>query len=54
MLLQAFSEKAYKDLESGKDHLIIGFIGLVDTFDGIVDKGTTTFEDLTVLMRGWD
>jgi len=52
MHLQAFTENAYKDLEFGKDHLIIGFIGLVDTFDGIVGKWRTAFEDpVKTIMR---
>ena len=52
MPLDIFTEEAYKGLVSGGDQVIIGSIGPADTFNEIVDKRRTAFENLAKMMRG--
>jgi hypothetical protein len=51
MPIDAFTDLAYKGIVSGKDQIIIGSIGPVDTFNEIVDKRRTAFEDMAKLIR---
>lgn len=50
MPVDAFTEEAYQGIFSGKDQIIIGSIGPADTFNEIVDKRRTAFEDLSKLI----
>ena len=52
MPVDAFTDEAYKGLASGSDQVVIGSIGPVDTFNEIVDKRRTAFENLSKMMRG--
>ena len=52
MPIGAFTDAAYKGLSSGSDQIIIGSIGPTDTFNEIVDKRRTAFENLAKMMRG--
>ncbi|KAJ5545079.1 hypothetical protein N7535_006532 [Penicillium sp. DV-2018c] len=52
MPLDAFTQQVYQGLADGKDQIVIGSIGPVDTFNGIVDSRRTAFENLSKMMRG--
>lgn len=52
MPLDAFTQQVYQGLTEGKDQIVIGSIGPVDTFNGIVDSRRTAFENLSKMMRG--
>ena len=52
MPVDAFTDEAYKGLASGSDQIIIGAIGPTDTFNQIIDKRRTAFENLAMMMRG--
>ena len=52
MPVDAFTDEAYKGLASGSDQVVIGSIGPADTFNEIVDKRRTAFENLAKMMRG--
>lgn len=52
MPLDAFTETAYQGLAEGKDQIIIGSIGPAETFNEIIDKRRTAFENLSKMMRG--
>ena len=52
MPLGAFTNEAYKGLASGSDQVIVGSIGPSDTFNEIVDKRNTAFQNLAKMMRG--
>ena len=52
MPVDAFTDEAYKALASGSDQVVIGSIGPADTFNEIVDKRRTAFENLSKMMRG--
>lgn len=52
MPLGAFTDEAYKGLASGSDQVIIGSVGPADTFNEIIDKRRTAFQNLAKLMRG--
>ncbi|KAJ5705670.1 hypothetical protein N7455_004845 [Penicillium solitum] len=52
MPLDAFTQQVYQGLAEGKDQIVIGSIGPVDTFNGIVDNRRTAFENLSKMMRG--
>ena len=52
MPVDAFTDEAYKGLASGSDQVVIGSIGPADTFNEIVDKRRTAFENLSKMMRG--
>ncbi|KAI9836470.1 MAG: hypothetical protein M1819_001502 [Sarea resinae] len=51
MPLDAFTDEAYRGLASGSDQIVIGSIGPSDTFNEIIDKRRTTFENLSKMMR---
>ena len=51
MPLDAFTDVAYKGLVSGRDQIIIGAIGPADTFNEIIDKRRTAFENLAKTLR---
>lgn len=52
MPVDAFTDVAYEGLASGKDQIVIGSIGPADTFNEIVDKRRTAFENFAKLLRG--
>ena len=52
MPVDVFTDEAYKGLASGSDQIIIGAIGPTDTFNEIIDKRRTAFENLAMMMRG--
>ena len=52
MPLGAFTDLAYKGLASGSDQVVIGTIGPADTFNEIIDKRRTAFENLAKMIRG--
>ena len=52
MPLGAFTDEAYKGLASGSDQIVVGSIGPADTFNEIVDKRRTAFENMAKLIRG--
>jgi len=52
MPVDVFTDEAYKGLASGSDQIIIGSIGPADTFNDIINKRRTAFENLAKLMRG--
>ena len=52
MPLEEFSNKAFDGLFSGSDQIVIGSIGPEDTFNEIVDKRRTAFQNLAKMMRG--
>ena len=52
MPLDAFTQQVYQGLAEGKDQIVIGSIGPVDTFNGIVDNRRNAFENLSKMMRG--
>ena len=52
MPVDEFTDKAYKGLAAGKDQIVIGTIGPAETFNEIIDKRRTTFENLSKMMRG--
>lgn len=51
MPIDAFTEEAYQGILSGKDQIVIGSIGPADTFNEIIDKRRTAFENLSQLIR---
>ncbi|KIX04647.1 uncharacterized protein Z518_05517 [Rhinocladiella mackenziei CBS 650.93] len=52
MPVDAFTDAAYKGLASGSDQIVIGSVGPANTFNEIIDKRRTAFENLAKLMRG--
>ncbi|OCL01224.1 oxidoreductase [Glonium stellatum] len=52
MPLDVFAEKAYEELVTGKDQIVIGSIGPAETFNEIVDKRRASFDALCKFMRG--
>jgi hypothetical protein len=52
MPLDAFTDVAYQGIASGKDQIIIGAIGPADTFNDIVNKRRTAFDNLARMIRG--
>ena len=51
MPLDAFVNEAYKGLASGSDQIVIGSIGPADTFNEIVNKRRTAFQNLAEMIR---
>ena len=47
-----FTDKAYEGLASGSDQVIIGSVGAAGTYNEIVDKRRTAFENLARMLRG--
>lgn len=52
MPVDKFVDETYNGLVSGRDQIVIGAIGPVDTFNEIIDKRRTAFENLAKAMRG--
>ena len=52
MPVRKFVDETYKGLASGSDQVIVGSVGSVDTFNEIVDKRRSTFQNLAKMMRG--
>lgn len=52
MPLQAFVDEAFKGLASGSDQVVIGSIGPAETFNEIIDKRRSAFQNLAKMMRG--
>lgn len=52
MPVHAFVDETYKGLVSGSDQVIIGSIGPADTFNEIIDKRRSAFQNLAKMMRG--
>ena len=52
MPVGAFTDAAFKGLASGSDQVVIGSIGPADTFNEIVSKRRTTFQNFAKMMRG--
>lgn len=52
MPVQAFVDEAFKGMASGSDQVVIGSIGPAETFNEIVDKRRTAFQNLAKMMRG--
>lgn len=46
-----FTDAAHRGLFEGKDQIIVGAIGPVETFNEIIDKRRGVFENLAKLMR---
>ncbi|KAJ5691961.1 hypothetical protein N7462_001384 [Penicillium macrosclerotiorum] len=51
MPLEEFTDQAFSGLAVGKDQVIIGSVGPVETFNEIVDKRREAFSNLAKLMR---
>ena len=52
MPIHEFMDETYKGLVSGKDQVIVQSVGPADTFNEIVDKRRSTFQNLSKWMRG--
>lgn len=52
MPVQAFVDEAFKGLASGSDQVVIGSIGPAETFNEIIDKRRSAFQNLAKMMRG--
>jgi len=52
MPIDIFTGAAYEGIVSGKDQIVIGSIGPEDTFNEIVDKRRTAFENFAKMLRG--
>lgn len=52
MPVQAFVDEAFKGLASGSDQVVIGSIGPAETFNEIIDKRRSAFQNLAKIMRG--
>jgi hypothetical protein len=52
MPLDVSTDEAYKGLASGSDQIIIGSIGPTETFNEIVRKRRTAFQNLAKMIRG--
>ena len=52
MPVQAFVDEAFKGMASGSDQVVIGSIGPAETFNEIIDKRRSAFQNLAKMMRG--
>lgn len=52
MPVDQFTDAAYKGLASGADQVVIGSIGPEETFNEIINKRRTAFENLSKMLRG--
>ena len=50
MPLDQFTDAAYNGLAAGKDQIVVGSIGLSETFNEIIDKRRGLSEFLTKMM----
>ncbi|OAL32776.1 hypothetical protein AYO20_07732 [Fonsecaea nubica] len=52
MPIDKFTQAAYDGLVSGSDQIVIGAVGSAETFNDVVEKRRTLFQNLAKMMRG--
>ncbi|KIW85859.1 hypothetical protein Z517_01252 [Fonsecaea pedrosoi CBS 271.37] len=52
MPIDKFTQAAYDGLVSGNDQIVIGAVGSAETFNDVVEKRRTLFQNLAKMMRG--